>query len=179
MAGLLRVRLHKLSEAFDRLVPLVGDETQELPGLDQTLWSDLPDLFSTVTAAPDQARIRERVQVFRDGLPRHFGAVREAGDGERAARTEARHQSQSRVVSQCSEHGRSLTGGETIRARALNRDPSHQALAMSVTYFSMSLDCAAHPPSLAAKALARRSSGIRSKPDSVIVSLVPPSTSSR
>jgi hypothetical protein len=51
-------------------------------------------------------------------------------------------------------------------------------LCSAARYFSMSVACLAQPPSLAAKALARRASGICSKPDSEMVSSAPPGTSS-
>lgn len=50
-------------------------------------------------------------------------------------------------------------------------------VAVAVRYFSMSRIWAAHPSSFASNAFARRASGMRSKPDSVIVNSVPALTS--
>src|SRR5580698_3737911 len=117
--------------------------------------------------------------MLRDCLARNLCAFREACDGERTARAQSRDNAEAGVVPEGGEHRRGMAWWDPAGTRPLGCKSCHQTLAGVPTYFSMSLACPAQPSSFAAKALARRARGTWSNPDSVIVSLVPPATSSK
>src|SRR5262249_18654819 len=139
----------------------------------------LPDLLASFALAAHQPGLCERVQMLGDGLPRYLGAFGEAHDGLRTARAEAGDDVEARLVAEGGGDrgglGELLCGGG---ARARHAQWSSQLSACFARYFARSSVWAVQPCSFISKALARRSMGMLSNPDSVMVSLVPPGTSS-
>ncbi len=125
------------------------------------------------TAARDQSRSALLDDVHGVGPSCREGAARDAGghpDGGRAHRCGRPEGAQLIPVSFACELVFSR-GGSSMASGP----PSSRA----ARYFPISSHCFAQPASFAAKALARRSGGIRSKPDSVTVSSTPADVSSR
>src|SRR5262249_41258267 len=113
----------------------------------------------------------------RDRLPRDIGALGELNDRLWTVRREASDDVEAGRATQRGKHGRCLCElGRGCRLRT-GQHRAPQSFLGAARYFSMSMVCAVQAESLLTSAFARRSSGIRSKPDSVIVSSVPPETS--
>ncbi len=111
-------------------------------------------------------------------LARNRRAARKKHDRQRSLAREPHDDSQTGFVAQRREQMRGIGALKAARAIAVRDMLCVSASGCSARYFSISFICAAQPCSLLVKALGRRSSGMRSKPDSVTVSIVRPATSS-
>ena len=164
-ACLVRVLLQKILQATDGRVPLRGDLLLALARLRQASGLELPDALAPLLSVLDQARVGQRVQVLGDTLACDRRALAQARDRERLAR---------------------LCTSATPAAAAFRRRARQTAVRLqpasapsyAVTCFSMFWIWPSQPPSFMRNASARRAAGMRSKPDSVIVSRVPPAAGS-
>ena len=94
------------AEAVERSVPLPRYLIKIGARVRQALRIEPPASFAAVARAENQTGTLHDAQVLRNCLARDFGAGREPGDGHWPLPTQASHQAQSRVVSQCREEGR-------------------------------------------------------------------------
>src|SRR5215471_10084143 len=172
--------LYQRLESIDRLVPLVGDLVQVAARLGQALRLELVNLRPTLASAAYKPGVFQSVQMLGDRLARDARPLAETNDGLGPAGAQSGDDAQPSAIAERRKHWRCLgevpCGGIAQSGHRAMEPP--YLFAAPARYFSMSFAWAVHPCSFAVKAFARRSRGIRSKPDSVITSLVPPATSS-
>ena len=166
--------LHKRPQPPQRRIPLPRNLIEIPLHIRQPLRPQLPHRFPPSTRRARQPRLLERMQMLRDRLARDLRAIRQPHNRQRPLRAQPPDDPQTRLVTQRREDNRRVRPFRRRRQPTVVPSPAAQPFAGIARYFSMSFICAAHPPSLAANALARRSIGIWSKPDSVTVSFVPP-----
>src|SRR3989454_2559282 len=97
---------HKSLESRGGRIPLRGDLIEVRSRLSQALALQLPDLLAPTTRVPHQAHVAERVQVLRNRLSRHPGALAEPRNRERSVDREAPEQAESSRVSERGEQHR-------------------------------------------------------------------------
>lgn len=162
-------------QPIERPVPLASDPVQIAMYLGQSLRSELEDPLPTAAPALGQARALQHMEMLGNGLTGDGSTHSESGDRLRAMTRETRHELETHRIAQRRKERRRPLDPLDLRHGRHGRASRHVARAR---YFSISVIWPAQPCSFISKALARRSSGTPSKPDSVTVNSVSPSTSS-
>jgi hypothetical protein len=90
--------LDELAQAAKSVVPLLGNQVEVVARVFEPPLVQLPNALAPVPCVMRQTRLFHHTQVFGDRLTREVGANREAGDGQRAVITEARDETQARLI---------------------------------------------------------------------------------
>src|SRR6266481_5341002 len=108
--------LHKRLESRGRRIPLRGDLIEVRFRLLQALALQLPDPLAPTTRVAHQAHVAERVQVLRNRLSRHPGALAEPRNRKRSVEREAPEEAEpSRVSERGEQHRRTAATRHTPR----------------------------------------------------------------
>src|SRR5207249_7175523 len=102
-AASLSLLFHKRLQAEGCRIPLRGDLIEVRSRLFQALALQLPDPLASTTRVAHQAHVAERVQVFRNRLPRYPGADAKPRNRERSVDRQAPEQVEPSRVSERGE----------------------------------------------------------------------------
>jgi hypothetical protein len=94
---------HQGAETFECLIPLSRDLIQVTANFRQSPCLEFPNALATGATAAYEPSVLECAEMFRNGLTRDRGALRQLNDREGTAVTQSRDDPQARVIAQSGE----------------------------------------------------------------------------